>query len=158
MIFIDGELATLRGTGTEDYFNTAFCPQTTFSHAVPRPHRLPGHRRTGRGRARTPCTATTSRTRSTSAKSIKVTIEHGHANDLSQRLLQHRLLVPDRAARAVPAAAAGRGAPAAVAAYGWAGSSGIGGGGAASVADAGEAPCGPWSSANGGYGSTSEAR
>lgn len=32
MIFIDGqELPTLNGTGTEDYFNTAFCPKEVFS-------------------------------------------------------------------------------------------------------------------------------
>ena len=36
MIWIDGELA-LRGTGTEDYFNTAFSPVTRVLHAVPRP-------------------------------------------------------------------------------------------------------------------------
>lgn len=34
MIFIDGESwpPTLHGTGTEDYFNTAFCPKTEFSN------------------------------------------------------------------------------------------------------------------------------
>jgi len=33
MIFIDGaEKPTLHGTGTEDYFNTSWCPQTLFSH------------------------------------------------------------------------------------------------------------------------------
>jgi hypothetical protein len=33
MIFIDGdELPTLHGTGTEDYFNTSWCPKTLFSH------------------------------------------------------------------------------------------------------------------------------
>lgn len=33
MIFIDGEeLPTLHGTGTEDYFNTSWCPNTLFSH------------------------------------------------------------------------------------------------------------------------------
>ncbi|MEP6736391.1 MAG: glycoside hydrolase family 172 protein, partial [Chryseolinea sp.] len=33
MIFIDGqELPTLNGTGTEDYFNTAFCPKEVFSN------------------------------------------------------------------------------------------------------------------------------
>jgi len=33
MIFIDGDtLPTLRGTGTEDYFNTAWCPKTAFSN------------------------------------------------------------------------------------------------------------------------------
>lgn len=33
MIYIDGaEKPTLHGTGTEDYFNTAFCPKNIFSH------------------------------------------------------------------------------------------------------------------------------
>lgn len=33
MIFIDGDkLPTLNGTGTEDYFNTAWCPKTLFTH------------------------------------------------------------------------------------------------------------------------------
>jgi hypothetical protein len=33
MFFIDGSpLPTLHGTGTEDYFNTAWCPKKTFSH------------------------------------------------------------------------------------------------------------------------------
>jgi hypothetical protein len=34
MIFIDGSKEpTLNGTGTEDYFNTAFCPKSVFSNA-----------------------------------------------------------------------------------------------------------------------------
>ncbi|MDZ7315134.1 MAG: DUF2961 domain-containing protein [candidate division KSB1 bacterium] len=32
MIFIDGDQITLHGTGTEDYFNTSWCPQVLFSH------------------------------------------------------------------------------------------------------------------------------
>ncbi len=33
MIFIDGsETPTLHGTGTEDYFNTSWCPKTLYSH------------------------------------------------------------------------------------------------------------------------------
>ena len=33
MIFIDGDKKpTLHGTGTEDYFNTSWCPKTLFSH------------------------------------------------------------------------------------------------------------------------------
>ena len=34
MIFIDGEAwpPSLHGTGTEDYFNTSWCPDTLFSH------------------------------------------------------------------------------------------------------------------------------
>ena len=38
MIFVDDEPwpPRLHGTGTEDYFNTAFCPTQTFSSALPR--------------------------------------------------------------------------------------------------------------------------
>jgi hypothetical protein len=33
MIFVDGDLLpSLNGTGTEDYFNTAWCPKSLFSH------------------------------------------------------------------------------------------------------------------------------
>ena len=33
MIFIDGEeKASLLGTGTEDFFNTSWCPKTLFNH------------------------------------------------------------------------------------------------------------------------------
>ncbi|RPI02414.1 MAG: DUF2961 domain-containing protein [Calditrichaeota bacterium] len=32
MISIDGETITLHGTGTEDYFNTSWCPQVIFNH------------------------------------------------------------------------------------------------------------------------------
>ena len=85
MIFIDGEPwpPSLHGTGTEDYFNTAFCPRTEFcapyqgitlysgevsdipfsgKNAMYRYHiKDPVHFK----------------------KSILVTIEHGHANKLS---------------------------------------------------------------------------
>lgn len=32
MIFIDGDDITLHGTGTEDYFNTSWCPKSIYSH------------------------------------------------------------------------------------------------------------------------------
>jgi hypothetical protein len=81
MIWIDGEL-TLRGTGTEDYFNTAFCPAKTFSAPY---HGLTVYSGTDiwpwsgknsmyRYHIEDPIHFRTS---------IKVTIEHGHANDLS---------------------------------------------------------------------------
>ena len=40
MIFIDGEPwpPTLHGTGMEDYFNTAWCPQQEYLHPLPRHH------------------------------------------------------------------------------------------------------------------------
>ena len=66
MIFIDGEpLPRLRGTGTEDYFNTAYAPTQDY-HAPY--HGLILYQGTDdwRWRGKIRCTATTSRTRSTS--------------------------------------------------------------------------------------------
>ena len=109
MIFIDGDVwpPTLHGTGTEDYFNTAFSPRSEFCApyhgvtvysgtprmavegqelALPLPHRRPRdvrevNPRDHRARAR---------------------------QQPQQRLLQHGVLVPDRAARSLSDAAAGR--------------------------------------------------
>lgn len=83
MIFIDGDpLPTLNGTGTEDYFNTAFCPKTEYSapyHGVilyqgteDWPWR--GKNSVYRYHIEDPIFF---------EKSIKVTIEHGHANKLT---------------------------------------------------------------------------
>lgn len=81
MIWIDGELA-IRGTGTEDYFNTAFSPETVFS--------TPYHGITVyQGTPEWPWSGKNSMYRFHIEdsihfrESIKVTIEHGHANDLS---------------------------------------------------------------------------
>ena len=78
MIFIDGEKwpPVLHGTGTEDYFNTAYCPTQEFSAPY---HGLPlagGSNWSGkitlyRFHIEDPIYF---------KKSIKVTIEHGHAN------------------------------------------------------------------------------
>jgi hypothetical protein len=81
MIFIDGEKfpPTLHGTGTEDYFNTAWCPTQTYSapyHGVT----LPGGANWSgpvslyRFHVEDPIMFETS---------IRVTIEHGHANKRS---------------------------------------------------------------------------
>ena len=81
MIWIDGELV-LRGTGTEDYFNTAFCPAKTFSAPY---HGLTVYS----GTDLWPWSGKNSMYRYHIEdpihfrQSIKVTIEHGHANDLS---------------------------------------------------------------------------
>jgi len=81
MIWVDGELA-IRGTGTEDYFNTAFSPVTAFSAPY---HGLPVYS----GTAEWPWSGKNSMYRWHIAdpvhfrESIRVTIEHGHANDLS---------------------------------------------------------------------------
>lgn len=84
MIFIDGEPwpPSLHGTGTEDYFNTAFCPReeyhgpyhgvTLYSGNSDWPWK--GKNSTYRYHIEDPIRF---------HKSIKVTIEHGHANKLS---------------------------------------------------------------------------
>ena len=83
MIFIDGEsLPRLYGTGTEDYFNTAFCPSEEFcspyqgitvnSGNKEWPWR--GKNSTYRYHIEDPIYF---------EKSIQVTIEHGHANNLT---------------------------------------------------------------------------
>ena len=81
MIFVDGELV-LRGTGTEDYFNTAWSPTREFC--------APYHGLTiYSGTADWPWSGKNSMYRWHIEdpvhfhRSIKVTIEHGHANDLS---------------------------------------------------------------------------
>lgn len=78
MIFIDGEAwpPTMHGTGTEDYFNTAYCPAVKYDspyHGLT----LPGTANWGgkssyyRFHIEDPIHF---------RKSLKVTIEHGHAN------------------------------------------------------------------------------
>jgi hypothetical protein len=83
MIFIDGdETPTLHGTGTEDYFNTAFCPAQEFSgpyHGLPLTEGTPewswgGKHSMYRFHIEDPVHF---------HKSIRVTLEHGHANHLS---------------------------------------------------------------------------
>ena len=82
MIFIDGEdFPSIHGTGTEDYFNTAFCPRTEFctpyfgihlnSGDEENPWR--GKNSMYRFHIEDPIHFT---------QSIRVTIEHGHANKL----------------------------------------------------------------------------
>jgi hypothetical protein len=81
MIWIDGKLA-LRGTGTEDYFNTAFSPVRAFSAPY---HGIPVYS----GTEEWPWSGRNSMYRFHIEdpihfrESIRVTIEHGHANDLS---------------------------------------------------------------------------
>ena len=79
MIFIDGDaLPTINGTGTEDYFNTAFCPNV--EHNAPysglsfqeRPD-FSGKTTLYRFHIEDPVMF---------ARSIRVTLEHGHANGL----------------------------------------------------------------------------
>ncbi len=84
MIFIDGERwpPSLHGTGTEDYFNTAFCPReeynspyhgvTVYSGTDDWPWK--GKNSAYRFHIEDPIMF---------QKSIRVTIEHGHANDMA---------------------------------------------------------------------------
>ena len=83
MIFIDGDAKpTLHGTGTEDYFGTAWSPQQEFCAPY---HGLP----LTEGTAESPWGGRHSMYRFHIEdpvhfrKSVRVTIEHGHANHLS---------------------------------------------------------------------------
>jgi len=84
MIFIDGEQfpPSLHGTGTEDYFNTAWCPTQTYSapyHGITLPGgpNWSGQVSMYRFHIEDPVTFT---------ESVLVTIEHGHANKRSDDL------------------------------------------------------------------------
>lgn len=84
MIFIDGEAfpPSLHGTGTEDYFNTAWCPSEAYSapyHGITLPGgpNWSGRISLYRFHIEDPVTFT---------ESIRVTIEHGHANKRSDDL------------------------------------------------------------------------
>lgn len=84
MIFIDGEPwpPSLHGTGTEDYFNMAFCPQTEYCAPY---HGLTVYS----GNSNWPWKGKNSMYRYHIEdpirfhESIRVTIEHGHANKLT---------------------------------------------------------------------------
>lgn len=82
MIYIDGEkFPSIHGTGTEDYFNTAFCPRDEFCSPYFGIH-------LNSGDEDNPWRGKNSMYRFhiedpiQFSKSIKVTIEHGHANKL----------------------------------------------------------------------------
>ena len=84
MIFIDGEPwpPSLHGTGTEDYFNTAYCPKTEFCtpyHGITLYSGTPDWPWKGKNSLYRYHIEDPIRFR----KSIRVTIEHGHANKLS---------------------------------------------------------------------------
>jgi hypothetical protein len=84
MIFIDGEIwpPSLHGTGTEDYFNTAFCPRTEFCTLYQGitlysgKDNIPWYGKNSMYRFHIKDPVHFS-------SSIRVTIEHGHANKLS---------------------------------------------------------------------------
>jgi hypothetical protein len=83
MIFVDGEAwPGIHGTGTEDYFNTAFCPTQEYSapyHGLilyqgSQDWKWRGKNTLYRYHIEDPIYF---------EKSIRVTIEHGHANKLT---------------------------------------------------------------------------
>ena len=81
MFYIDGEkMPSLHGTGTEDYFNTSWCPKTEFTHPYYGYARLNndvgwlGRTHVYRFHISDPVYFN---------KSLKVTIEHGHNNNLT---------------------------------------------------------------------------
>lgn len=83
MIFVDGEpWPGIHGTGTEDYFNTAFCPTQEYSAPY---HGLILYQGTEDWRWRGKNTLYRYHIEDPIffEKSIKVTIEHGHANKLT---------------------------------------------------------------------------
>ena len=82
--------ARLHGTGTEDYFNTAWCPTQEYQRAyhgitMPGGPNWSGKISLYRFHIEDPVRF---------RESIRVTIEHGHANRRIGRRLEHRLLVP----------------------------------------------------------------
>jgi len=81
MVFIDGDtIPTLNGTGTEDYFNTSWCPKELFQHpyfGYPRVNNETGwlgHTHVYRFLIADPVYFD---------RSCKFTIEHGHNNNLT---------------------------------------------------------------------------
>ena len=85
MIFVDGEPwpPRLHGTGTEDYFNTAwFARRRLVLRALSRHPLLPGGENSGPARSRCLPLPRRGPVRP-SPSSIRVTIEHGHANHRS---------------------------------------------------------------------------
>ena len=81
MIFIDGaKRPTLHGTGTEDYFNTSWCPKTPFTHPYYGYARLNddigwlGRTHVYRFHISDPLYF---------QESLRFTIEHGHSNNLT---------------------------------------------------------------------------
>ena len=117
----DGEFPTICGTGTEDYFCGSYnfdvgkddqqLPEFTTPYAgLPQVH--PARRHSTSRSSASACTAGTSSTRSASSRTCKVTIqalgwrtEGGALPAAAGRHRLGRLLVPDAADGAVPAAA-----------------------------------------------------
>lgn len=86
MFFIDGEAwpSSLHGTGTEDYFNTAWCPSDVFLHPYF------GIARVAKGedwQGRTHCYRFHMEDPVRFSRSLRATIEHGHGNALAMEMV-----------------------------------------------------------------------
>src|SRR5437868_8095707 len=97
MFFIDGESAraTINGTGMEDYFNNAWSFQKEFKYpfiGYSQQGNRTGSHTMYRFHIQDPIYF---------QKSLRATIEHGHANDREDDYTSVSLLVPDRAAPGV---------------------------------------------------------
>jgi hypothetical protein len=97
MVFIDGDtIPTLNGTGTEDFFNTSWCPKELFQHAYygyPRVNNETGwlgHTHVYRFFIADPVYFD---------KSCRFTIEHGHNNNLTLDLASVAYWYQDSASR-----------------------------------------------------------
>lgn len=103
MIFIDGSpLPTLHGTGTEDYFNTSWCPKELLTHPYFGYARVNnetgwlGRTHVYRFHINDPIYFD---------RSLRFTIEHGHANDLTLELASVAYWYQEQAAGVKPIAA-----------------------------------------------------
>jgi len=97
MVFIDGDtIPTLNGTGTEDFFNTSWCPKELFQHpyfGYPRVNGETGwlgHTHIYRYFIADPVYFD---------KSCKFTIEHGHNNNLTLDLSSVAYWYQDKASK-----------------------------------------------------------
>jgi len=97
MVFIDGDtIPTLNGTGTEDFFNTSWCPKELFQHpyfGYPRVNNETGwlgHTHVYRFFIADPVYFD---------KSCKFTIEHGHNNNLTLDLASVAYWYQDKASK-----------------------------------------------------------
>jgi hypothetical protein len=97
MVFLDGDsIPTLNGTGTEDFFNTSWCPKELFQHpyyGYPRVNNETGwlgHTHVYRFFIADPVYFD---------KSCRFTIEHGHNNNLTLDLASVAYWYQDKASR-----------------------------------------------------------
>jgi len=100
MFFIDGEeYPSIHGTGTEDYFNSSWCPNVLFSHAYYGYARVPS--RTG-WLGRTHAYRFHLDDPIYFDKSLRFSIEHGHNNCLTLELSSVAYFYMDRPTRLAP--------------------------------------------------------